>query len=110
MLKARISVPARVTSGAVVPVKTLVSHPMETGFRHTSLGTQIPRNILTEFECLYNQKTVFKAKLHPAVAANPFLAFHFRADASGVLEFIWTDQDGLVTRHTREISVDRQSN
>jgi sulfur-oxidizing protein SoxZ len=106
MLKARISVPARVSSGAIVPVKTLISHPMETGFRRTSLGVKIPRNILIKFECLYNQKTVFHAELHPAVAANPFIAFHFRADTSGVLEFIWTDQDGIVTRYTRDISVD----
>ncbi len=106
MLKARISVPSRAHYNEIVAIKTLISHPMETGFRRNTLGQVIPRNILTRFECRYNGKTVFKATLHPAVAANPFIAFHLRAQDSGELEFIWTDQDNKVTRVTRELTVD----
>lgn len=106
MLKARISVPARARQGEIMAVKTLISHPMETGFRRNSLGQAIPRDILTRFECRYNEKSVFTATLHPAVAANPFIAFHVRAQDSGKLEFIWTDQDDQVTRVTRELTVD----
>lgn len=106
MLKARISVPSRARRNEIVTIKTLVSHPMETGFRHNAFGQPIARNILTRFECRYNGKTVFRATLHPAIAANPFISFHLRVDDSGTLEFIWTDQNDVVTIETREITVD----
>ncbi|XOV85572.1 MAG: thiosulfate oxidation carrier complex protein SoxZ [bacterium] len=109
MLKARISVPARAGYNEVVAIKTLISHPMETGFRHDSLGQPIPRNILTRFECRYNGQTVFKASLYPAIAANPFIGFYLRAREPGELEFIWTDQNNEVTRLTRELTVEPES-
>ncbi len=105
MLKARISVPATAARGEVITVKTLVSHPMETGFRRDALGTRIPRNILTQFECLLDDDTVFRADFHPAVSANPFLAFRLRAERSGTLTFRWRDQHGEVTVVTRELEV-----
>ncbi len=104
-LKTRISVPGRVRAGQLVKVKTLASHPMETGFRLDAQGKVVPRNILVEFEFNYARRRVMRAELHPAVAANPYLAFEFRADRSGELEFVWTDQDGERTRVMREIEV-----
>lgn len=106
MLKARISVPAKAARGEIITIKTLVSHPMETGFRRNAMGTAIPRNILTAFECLYNGRPVFSAEFHPAVAANPFLAFHIRAELSGELQFRWRDQNGEESTHSRQLQVD----
>lgn len=102
----RISLPTQVARGAVITIKTLVSHPMETGFRRDALGSRIPRNILTEFECLLDGEPVFRAHFHPAVAANPYLAFHLRAQRSGTLLFRWVDQQGQETVATRELEVD----
>ena len=102
----RISVPSRAARGDVITIKTLVSHPMETGFRRDALGSRIPRNILTEFECLLDGEPVFRAHFHPAVAANPYLAFHLRAQRSGTLLFRWVDQQGQETVATRELEVD----
>lgn len=106
MLKARISVPASATRGEVITIKTLVSHPMETGFRRDALGSPIPRNILTDFECRLDDDVIFRARFHPAVAANPFLAFHLRAERSGTLRFLWRDQNGEETVLTRELTVE----
>ncbi len=78
---------------------------METGFRRTASGQAIPRNILTEFVCLYNNRQVFRAEFHPAVAANPFLSFHIKVDTSGALVFRWQDQHGATTTETRDITV-----
>ena len=102
----RISVPSRAARGDVITIKTLVSHPMETGFRRDALGSRIPRNILTEFECLLDGEPVFRAHFHAAVAANPYLAFHLRAQRSGTLLFRWVDQQGQETVATRELEVD----
>lgn len=105
MLKARISVPSQAARGEVITIKTLISHPMETGFRRDAMGARIPRNILTHFECLLDDRTVFRARFHPAVAANPFLSFHLRAERSGTLLFRWRDQSGEETTVTRELEV-----
>ncbi len=105
-MKTRISIPSTVTRGEVITIKTLVSHPMETGFRRDALGAVIPRNILTEFECRLDEDTIFRADFHPAVAANPYLAFRMRAERSGTLWFRWRDQHGEETLVSRELLVD----
>jgi sulfur-oxidizing protein SoxZ len=106
MLNARISVPAVAAPGEVITIKTLVSHPMETGYRRDRMGVRIPRNILTEFECRLDDELVFRADFEPAVSANPYLAFHLRATRSGTLWFRWRDQNGEVTTERRELQVD----
>ena len=105
MFKTRIAVPQNAKRGAVIEIKTLIAHPMETGFRRDRVGNLIPRDILTEFVCLYNGKEVFRAQLFPAVAANPFLSFYTTATESGEIEFRWTDQTGLTVSETVAITV-----
>ena len=83
MWKARISIPSAVAMGDVVEVKTLVAHPMESGFRRNHVGEPVPRDILTEFRCTYAGRDVIRVELFPAFAANPFLSFFIRADRSG---------------------------
>ena len=105
MLKSRISLPKQASAGDIITVKTLVSHPMETGFRRNALGDPIPRNILRDFICLYNNQQVFRAEFHPAVAANPFLSFNVLVDVSGTFSFQWREQSGVLTTVTRELTV-----
>ena len=54
MARALISLPANPRRGQIIEVKALIAHDMETGFRHTQLGVQIPRDIITDFVCMYN--------------------------------------------------------
>ncbi len=105
MSKPRIAVPETAESGEIIEIKTLISHPMETGFRVDSVGRIIPRNIMTKFECLYGGEEVFRMDLHPGIAANPFISFFTRATQSGELEFRWTDQNGQITVEKRSITV-----
>ena len=46
MASAIINVPPRARRGEIIEIKTLISHPMETGYRRTQLGTPIPRDSL----------------------------------------------------------------
>jgi sulfur-oxidizing protein SoxZ len=78
MASALINVPARARRGEIIEIKTLISHVMETGFRRTQVGAVIPRNIIRRFVCTYNGAEVFRADLHPAVAANPFIVHRER--------------------------------
>jgi sulfur-oxidizing protein SoxZ len=103
---ALINVPARAKPGQVIEIKTLVSHPMETGYRRTQLGAVIPRDIIRLFVCTYNGTEVFRADLHPAIAANPFIAFSTVAVESGTLEFRWTGDHGFSVTESAKIVVE----
>ena len=98
MARALINVPRKARRGEIVEIKTLFSHPMETGYRRDNVGNPIPRDIISRFTCMYNGTEVFRADLFPAIAANPFLSFFTVATESGTLEFRWTDdQDNTQT-------------
>jgi sulfur-oxidizing protein SoxZ len=103
---ALINVPARAKRGEVVEIKTLISHVMETGYRRTQLGAPIPRDIVTRFVCTYNGTEIFRAELHPAIAANPFIAFSTVAVESGTLTFQWTGDNGFSVTESARITVD----
>src|SRR4029079_14572561 len=87
MPSALINVPAKAKRGDIIEIKTLMSHIMETGFRHTATGEVIPRDIITSFSCRYNGAEIFRADLFPALAANPFITFFTTATESGKFEF-----------------------
>ncbi|HEY7518278.1 MAG TPA: thiosulfate oxidation carrier complex protein SoxZ [Methylomirabilota bacterium] len=106
MANALINVPERARRGEIVEVKTLVSHPMETGFRRTQLGARIPRDIIRTFVCTYNGTEVFRAELHPAIAANPFLVFSTVATESGTLTFQWSGDNGFSLTETAALRVE----
>ena len=104
-MAALINVPARARRGDIIEIRTLTSHIMETGFRHTMAGALVPRDILTSFTCRYNGDIVFSAELHPAVSANPYIAFYTVATASGTLEFSWQGDHGFAQTETMPITV-----
>jgi sulfur-oxidizing protein SoxZ len=101
-----INVPAKVKRGEVFEIKTLVSHIMETGFRYSTTGIRIPRDIVTFFSCSYNGEEIFRADLYPAVSANPFIAFFTVATESGTLEFKWTGDNGFSESASSKIVVE----
>ena len=106
MASALVNVPARARRGEIVEIKTLVSHPMETGFRRTQLGAVIPRDIVRRFVCTYNGAEIFRADLHSAIAANPFIVFTTIATESGTLAFHWTGDNGFSLTESAKIVVE----
>ncbi len=101
----RIRAPQTARRGEVVEIKTLITHPMETGQRTDAAGKTIPRKILKAFACTMNGTEVFAATLEPAISANPYLAFFLRIDGPAVLGFAWTDDDGSVHKAEHRIVV-----
>jgi sulfur-oxidizing protein SoxZ len=106
MARTLINVPPKAKRGQIVEVKTLISHVMETGYRRNEIGVAIPRDIITNLACTYNGVEVFRADLHQAVAANPFITFFTVATESGTLEFKWTGDNGLVESVSAKITVE----
>lgn len=105
MARVVVSLPPNAKRGEIIEIKTLAGHPMETGFRRTQLGELIPRDIITRFTCTYNGEEIFSVDLHPAVAANPLLAFSTVATESGTLEFRWTGDNGFSVTQSAKITV-----
>jgi sulfur-oxidizing protein SoxZ len=105
MARAVVNVPAKVKRGEIIESKTLIQHVMETGFRRTQLGEAIPRDIIRQFVCTYNGTEIFRAELHPAVSANPLLAFSTIATESGTIAFTWTGDKGFSVTESAKITV-----
>jgi sulfur-oxidizing protein SoxZ len=104
--RALVNVPKTAKRGQIIEIKTLISHTMETGFRHDTVGTIIPRDIITEFTCSYNGEEVFRATLYPAIAANPFITFHTVATESGTVAFKWTGDNGFAAESSAKITIE----
>ncbi|MCZ6664232.1 MAG: thiosulfate oxidation carrier complex protein SoxZ [Gammaproteobacteria bacterium] len=106
MAKARVKISKKIKKGEPFQVKTLISHKMESGQRkNEETGENFPRKIINTFICKLDGEEVFRAKLYPAVSANPFLSFYVTAEKSGELEFIWIDDDGTETQYKKSFEV-----
>lgn len=100
-----INAPKTVKRGEAFEVKTLILHPMETGFRPGANGRIIPRNIIEDFIATYNSVEVFRMKMTPAIAANPFVTFQTAVQESGTLAFRWSGDEGFVAEQSVAIAV-----
>ncbi len=106
MARALINVPAKAKRGEIIELKTLISHPMESGYRVGTNGAAIPRDIITRFTCTYNGEEIFRAELSPAIAANPFVAFFTTSTESGAIVFRWVGDNGFSASETAAITVE----
>lgn len=105
MARTLITVPPSARRGELVEIRTLIAHPMETGHRAGPDGQVLPRDILRHFTCHLDGELVLEAELHPAIAANPYLAFHVRATQSGTLRFTWEGDKGFTQTETAPLTV-----
>lgn len=101
----RVRVPKSAEKGEIVTIRTLLSHPMESGLRRDPSGAVIPRHIIRRFRCALDGAVVFAVDLEPGIAANPYFAFTLRAERSGTLVFTWSDEDGTEFTHEARLTV-----
>jgi sulfur-oxidizing protein SoxZ len=106
MAAALINVPKTAKRGEIIEIKTLMSHIMETGYRHTATGEVVPRDIITSFTCRYNGVEIFRADLFPAIAANPFITFFTVATETGKFDFEWIGDRGFAETAAATITVE----
>lgn len=105
MSNARVRVPNSVKKGEVFEVKSLIEHKMESGQRKDENGDTIPRFIINEFKATFNGEVVFSADWQPAISANPYMAFHMKAEESGDLMLSWTDDNNETVTKTVKVNV-----
>ena len=92
---ASIKIRAKAKDG-VTTVKTLMSHPMETGLRKNSkTGEKIPAHHVTEVTAEHKGKQVMLAYWGGAISKNPYLSFKFKGAAAGdTIKISWVDNLG----------------
>lgn len=96
-VKPRVKVPKSAAPGDVITIKTLISHPMESGQRKDrKTGETIPRKIINKFVATFEGEEVISVDIDPAVSANPYFEFDMTVPGPGTIRFEWTDDDGTV--------------
>jgi sulfur-oxidizing protein SoxZ len=109
MASALITMPLSAKAGSTIEIRTLIGHPMETGFRPGADGKVLPANLIRTFTCLFDdgktQELVFSAELFAAVAANPYFSFHLKASTTGKLSFKWEGDNGFSQTETKTLTV-----
>lgn len=103
--RALLNLPKTARRGEVIEVRATVAHPMETGYRADADGRVLARDIVRRVECRYAGQLVFSADLHPAIAANPYLAFHLVAMTSGPLTVSWSGDNGFQHSESAQLDV-----
>lgn len=105
MARALITMPRTAKRGEVIEIRALIAHPMESGYRVDSDGRILPADIIRRFTVRYAGETVFSAELFPAIASNPYIAFHTLATASGTFVFTWEGDKGFTQTESVELAV-----
>jgi len=105
MKRPRVRLPEQAKVGEVIEVQALINHVMETGRRKDADGKPIPRFIINSFSATFAGAEVFRAELHSAISANPYLAFHLRVPGPGEFEFTWTDDRGAKVADKQKLNV-----
>jgi sulfur-oxidizing protein SoxZ len=103
--RALLTLPASARVGEIIHIRALLQHPMETGFRVSADGQTAARDLVRRVECRFDGELVFAAELHAAVAANPYLSFHLRAERSGSLTVSWQGDRGFAHSESARLSV-----
>jgi len=79
----------------VASVKSLISHPMETGTRRDPDGNLIPAHYIEKVTCYKNDQEVLSADWGASVSKNPYFAFKLKNAAPGdVIKITWLDNSG----------------
>lgn len=83
-------------SGGVTTVKSLITHPMETGQRkNKKTGKKIPAHFIQQVKCDYKSTAVMSADWGAAISKNPYLSFQFTGAKPGdSLTLSWVDNKG----------------
>ena len=89
-VKPRVKVPKSAEAGEAITIKTLISHPMESGQRKDGDG---------------NGENVVDVTMQPAISTNPYVEFEAIVPEAGEFKFTWYDDDGSVYEETKKIAI-----
>jgi len=89
---------------AFTEVRTLITHPMDTGRMKNAGGEIIPAHFIQEIRIEHNDRIVATCLLGSPVSKNPFLKLRFKGGKRGdVVRISWVDNKG--DRGTNELAI-----
>ena len=91
----RIALPRSFSAGQPAEIRTLVTHPMETGLREGPDGSVLPKRLVERFVVTLDNETALEVHLHTAVSANPYLRFFLAPQSSAQANFVWYEDTGF---------------
>lgn len=91
----RVAVPASFEPGMPGEVRTLVTHPMETGLREGPSGDILPRRLVDTLTVTVGGDTALTVRMHTAVSANPYVRFFLAPAESAEASFVWQEDSGV---------------
>lgn len=101
----RIAAPEMVALGESAEIRTIIGHPMETGFRHNAHGVIVPIRIAEWFRCFASGQLAFSVNLKPAISANPYFEFYLNIEKDSELHFEWIDTTGDIYEDWASVKV-----
>ena len=105
MARILINMPRTAALNEIIEIKTLISHPMESGYRVGTEGKLIPRDIITTMTVTLAGEEMYRAEFSSAIAANPFMSFFIRATKGGPVVFRWVGDNGFEASETITLAV-----
>lgn len=91
-------------SNGVTSIKSLIRHPMDSGYVKDADGEIIPPHYIKVVTFSLGGKTVFTADWGPAVSKDPYLEFRIKGGKKGdTLTVDWVDSEGEKDSTTAKI-------
>jgi len=76
-------------------VRTLITHPMDTGRLKNSKGKLIPAHFIQEIKIQHNEEVVATCVIGSPISKNPFLKMRFKGGQRGdIVRISWVDNKG----------------
>lgn len=91
----RVALPRSFSAGQPAEIRTLVTHPMETGLREGPGGDLLPRRLVERFVVTLADETALEVHLYTAVSTNPYLRFFLAPQSSAQAQFVWHEDTGF---------------
>ena len=87
--EAKILLPLSVTRNAVIDVRALLVHPMDTGFFRDASGNPIPAYFVNAVTVLYGGEQVARFEWTSGISRDPFVRFPLRASREAPVQVVW---------------------
>ena len=83
-------------------LRTLISHPMETGLRPDADGSLIPQNLVQSLQLAIDEQPALEVQFANGTAANPYVRLVVQPEGKE-LGFRWQDQQGEEVVEKRQL-------
>jgi sulfur-oxidizing protein SoxZ len=101
--EAKILLPKSIVRDSLIYVRTLISHPMDTGFFKDREGKPIPAHFISEVTVAYGGEEVARFSWTSGISRDPFLTFPLTATREAPLVITWKDNQGGVYRQSADV-------